>query len=61
MKLDHIQKTGDNQNNSKSILAFTCVVEIKDGVVTPRLYNIHVRTCRSSNTKAINTTRELAT
>ena len=58
MKLDHIPKTGENlkvleKNNSKSILALTCVVEIKDGVVTPRLYNIHIHTCRSSNTKAI--------
>ena len=58
MKLDHIPKTGENlkvleKNNSKSILAFTCVVEIKDGVVTPRLYNIHIHTCQSSNTKAI--------
>ena len=41
------------KKNSKSILALTCVVEIKDGVVTPRLYNIHIHTCRSSNTKAI--------
>ena len=41
------------KNNSKSILALTCVVEIKDGVVTPRLYNIHIHTCQSSNTKAI--------
>ena len=58
MKLDHIPKTGENlkvleKNNSKSILALTCVVEIKDGVVTPRLYNIHIHTCQSSNTKAI--------
>ena len=47
MKLAHIPKTGKNlkvleKNKSKFILAFTCVVEIKDGVVTPRLYIIRV-------------------
>ena len=54
----HELQTGENlkvleKNNSKSILALICVVEIKDGVVTPRLYNIHIHTCQSSNTKAI--------